>query len=48
LINNNKKLIVDYGKEFGWLNEEGLPKKQNRELFEFEEKLDKLNLKKPW
>jgi len=48
MINGDKKRIIDYGKENGWLAEDGLPKKQNRELFEFEEKLEKLKLNKPW
>ncbi len=48
MINNQKDSITEYGKEFGWLTEEGKPKTQNRELFEFEEKLKKLCINKPW
>lgn len=48
MIKNDKKTIIDSGKEFGWLDADGVPKNQNRELFEFEEKLDKLRLQKPW
>jgi thymidylate synthase (FAD) len=38
----------DYGKEFGWLKEDGTKKIMNRELFEFEEKLEKLKIPSPW
>jgi thymidylate synthase (FAD) len=48
MLNNEKELINDYGKKFGWLKEDGTKKSQNRELFEFEEKLQKLNIRSPW
>jgi len=47
MLNNDKKLIDKYGKEFGWLKEDGTKKSQNRELFEFEEKLQNLNISSP-
>jgi len=47
LIADTKK-VNDYGKEFGWLKEDGTKKTANRELFEFEEKLEKLNIQSPW
>jgi thymidylate synthase (FAD) len=48
MLNNDKETIDEYGKEFGWLKEDGTKKSQNRELFEFEEKLQKLNILFPW
>lgn len=38
---------IELGKSFGWLKENGEPKK-NRERLEFEDKLDNLGLKAPW
>lgn len=37
----------EFAKEFGWLTEDN-SKTKSRELFEFEEKLSKLNIKSPW
>jgi len=48
MLNNDNAAITKYGKEFGWLKEDGSKKEQNRELFEFEEKLKKLNVPFPW
>jgi thymidylate synthase (FAD) len=48
MLKNEKEAITRYGKEFGWLKEDGNKKEQNRELFEFEEKLKKLNISLPW
>ncbi|MCX6149674.1 MAG: FAD-dependent thymidylate synthase [Ignavibacteriales bacterium] len=48
MINNENEMITNYGKEFGWLKDDGTKKVQNRELFEFEEKLEKLKIKSPW
>jgi thymidylate synthase (FAD) len=48
MLKSENKKVNDYGKEFGWFKEDGTKKTANRELFEFEEKLEKLNIQSPW
>jgi len=48
MLKGEKEIIDNYGKQFGWLKEDGTKKSLNRELFEFEEKLEKLNIPSPW
>lgn len=48
MLNGEHKKVTEYAKEFGWIKEDGTIKTTNRELFEFEEKLSKLNIKSPW
>lgn len=48
MLRGEKDLVEGFGKQFGWLKEDGTKKTMNRELFEFEEKLAKLNIESPW
>ena len=48
MLKGENKKVNDFGKEFGWLKEDGTKKTTNRELFEFEEKLEKLKIQSPW
>lgn len=48
MLKGENKKVSDYAKEFGWLKEDGTKKITNRELFEFEEKLEKLKIQCPW
>lgn len=47
MLRGEHQKINELGKEFGWLKEDN-SKTSSRELFEFEEKLAKLNIKSPW
>jgi thymidylate synthase (FAD) len=47
MIKGEKAKVIEYGKEFGWLKQDG-SKTSSRELFEFDEKLEKLSIKTPW
>ncbi len=47
MILGGKDKISDYYKEFGWIKEDGTKNLNNRELFEFEEKLQALSLTLP-
>ncbi|MCK7519180.1 MAG: hypothetical protein MZV64_16390 [Ignavibacteriales bacterium] len=48
MLKGEKEKVNEYAKEFGWLKEDGAKKTSNRELFEFEEKLEKLKIKSPY
>ncbi len=48
MLKGETKKINEYANEFGWLKEDGSKKTTNRELFEFEEKLEKLKVQSPW
>ena len=47
MLNGENKKVSEYAREFGWLKEDGTKKTSNRELFEFEEKFEKLKIKSP-
>jgi thymidylate synthase (FAD) len=47
MVLGKKEKIAGYYKEFGWLKEDGTKNLNNRELFEFEEKLGNLSLPLP-
>lgn len=47
MLRGEHQKVNEFGKEFGWLTEDN-SKTKSRELFEFEEKLAKLNIKSPW
>ena len=47
MLRGENQKVIDYAKEFGWLKQDN-SKTSSRELFEFEEKLEKLNIKFPW
>jgi len=47
MIMGNKKKAGELYKDFGWLKEDGSKNLNNRELFEFEEKLTSLNIEFP-
>ena len=47
MLRGENQKVMDYAKEFGWLKQDN-SKTSSRELFEFEEKLEKLNIKFPW
>ena len=47
MLRGENQKVIDYAKEFGWLKQYN-SKTSSRELFEFEEKLEKLNIKTPW
>lgn len=47
MLRGEHQKINQLGKEFGWLKEDN-SKTSSRELFEFEEKLAKLNVRSPW
>lgn len=48
MLKGESTKVTEYGKQFGWLKEDGTKKTMSRELFEFEEKLEKLNISSPW
>jgi thymidylate synthase (FAD) len=47
MILGNKEKIKDLYQEFGWLKQDGTKNPNNRELFEFEEKIGKMSLLLP-
>jgi thymidylate synthase (FAD) len=47
MLRGENQKVMDYAKKFGWLKQDN-SKTLSRELFEFEEKLEKLNIKTPW
>lgn len=47
MLRGEHQSVNELAKEFKWLKEDN-SKTSNRELFEFEEKLSKLNIKSPW
>lgn len=47
MLRGEHQQVNEFAKEFGWLTEDN-SKTKSRELFEFEEKLSKLNIKSPW
>ena len=47
MLQGEHQKVNEFAKEFGWLTEDN-SKTKSRELFEFEEKLSKLNIKSPW
>jgi thymidylate synthase (FAD) len=48
MLNGEFGKAKNFAREFGWMKEDGTMKTTNRELFEFEEKLEKLSIKSPW
>jgi len=48
MLKGENNEVNEFAKEFGWLKEDGTKKTMNRELFEFEEKLEKLKIQSPW
>jgi thymidylate synthase (FAD) len=47
MILGNKEKIKDLYREFGWLKQDGTKNPNSRELFEFEEKIEKMSLLLP-
>jgi thymidylate synthase (FAD) len=47
MLRGESQKVMDYAKEIGWLKQDN-SKTSSRELFEFEEKLEKLSIKSPF